>query len=332
MCGRTAREDDEREQQEDECAAEPAQTLGSRLDGGFGVHRVCTTTKGELAKNIDAHRDQKQNGCERVGLSGIRDLLESVEDLYGGHFLIVEHQRCAEFGEGPDEDDRGTGKQTGSDERKNDLSQPLPGCGAEIFRRFVQSRIEIGQCRNRVEIQDGIQVQRFDKDDGPEAAGADEIDTFGDESKINQQGIERARFAQEMLQSDGADKGRQDEWDENECVEKTLAPEFVSNRTDRQWYADQQADDRRADGDAERIQKTTQGDRVTKHVQHVIEREPAVRSFETGCDDQPDRPREEDPEPGEQENHQKPWDKPRSTHGPDCRDWMASTGSAGMIA
>ena len=203
--------------------------------------------------------------------------------MHTRHPRVVEDQRGAEFGEGPDEDDGAAGKQAGLNERQRDLPNPAQTGAAEILRRLFHRRVYIGQSRNGVEIDNRVECQRLDQHNAPELIGGEPVErpTRRPQAQMDDEGVECAVLPKDLLDADGADEGRQDHRDEHERTEDGLARENESVADEREWQGDAECENRRGAGEEEGIPQPGQINRVGQQGADVGEGYLAVRIHET---------------------------------------------------
>ena len=107
---------------------------------------------------------------------------------------------------------------------------------AEILGRFLHRRIEIGQRRGYVQVEDRIQAQRIERDDPPEAAVPQPVDGLlrPEDAELHEQRIECAVLAEDLPNPDRSHKGRQDHRHEQKCGQDALCGKVIAIRQPRQ--------------------------------------------------------------------------------------------------
>ena len=98
---------------------------------------------------------EEQGLNERVGERIALDLIDAIEDLHGGDVGVVEHQRRAELGEAPDEDDGAASEESGPHEREGDAAEDRPSPRAKIGGGLLHRGIDVAERREHV--LDGLQ-------------------------------------------------------------------------------------------------------------------------------------------------------------------------------
>ena len=71
---------------------------------GLRHHGEVLATEQSFAQDVEADRSDQHDTDESVREGIASDVLDPVENLNGSDSRIVEHQRRAQFSEGPDED------------------------------------------------------------------------------------------------------------------------------------------------------------------------------------------------------------------------------------
>lgn len=149
--------------------ARSGRPLDRRVERGFAEREF----PGEVHRAGEEQHDHHERIRNRVAL----ELHDPVEDLDRSHPVVAEHERGAELREAPDQHDAAAGQDAGFHEREGDAPEPLPPRCAEIPRRLVERRVEVAERGDQIQIEDRVQMQRFDEADRPEpAAAAEEID------------------------------------------------------------------------------------------------------------------------------------------------------------
>ncbi len=103
---------------------------------------------------------------------------EVIPDGARDDVAVIEDERRAEFGEGPDEDDGGAGEDAGHGEGERDAQEIAEAAAAEIFRGFEHGGINVRKRRLQVEIRDGIDAEGDEDGERPEAAVAEPVDAL----------------------------------------------------------------------------------------------------------------------------------------------------------
>ena len=240
-------------------------------------------------------RDDEHHGGERVGNRVSIKSLEPVENLHRCDPRVVENQRHAELGEGPDENDRSAREHPGHRERQSDPEEALPRRAAEVFRGLLHRRIEVRQRGGDVHVEDRIEVQRVHHHDPGEAAVRQPVvgQRCVHQAAVDEQGVECAVHPEHLFHSDRADEGRQDHWREDENTEHRLPEKVVSMTDERQRKSDGQGRQGARDSQREGIPKSLAIDRIPENRDDEIQGEKvrAIRPcpFESLLHDHPRR-------------------------------------------
>lgn len=291
---------------------------------GLGVHGVGLPTEDELADDVEQDGGEEHDDGECVGLGGAGDLLDAVEDLDGGDGVEVEHQRGAEFGEGPDEDDGAAGEEAGADEGERDPEESSPGSDAEILGGLFEGGVEVGEGGSRVQIEDGIEVEGFGDDDPPELGFAEDVPVGAEE------GVEGAGSSEDGLEADGADERGEDEGDEDDRVPESFEGVAVLGAEEGERERDEEAEEGGGAGDEEGVEQAAEEERVFEDEGDMVEGEAGAGGDilgEAAADGQPDGINEEDAEEGEEEREDRVLDGDTGPHeGGECSVWRCGLG------
>ena len=246
--------------------------------GGLGHHGVRVAAEETLAERIEHYRAEQHDGDKGVGERIAANVLEAVENLHRRHAGVVEDERHAEVGERPDENDGTAGEEAGLDQRQGDPPEAAQAGATEIFGSLLHGRVDVGQCRDGVEVDDGVEAEGVDERDAEKLVRAEPVErpAMRPQPEVDEQGVERAILPEDLFDADGADEGRQDHRHEDERPEKALEWKQKPVRHKRQRQGDQQGEDRGRGGEPEGISQAAEVDRVGEQRAEVGEGQPAV--------------------------------------------------------
>ena len=129
-----------------------------------------------LPSGVEQHGAREHDDHERVRERIVADVLQAVVNLHRHHPGVVKDQRHAEFGERPDEDDGGAGEQARVDQRQRDAPEAPQARAAEVGGGLLHGRIDVGQRRDGVQIDDRVEAECLDEHDAPELAGGKPVE------------------------------------------------------------------------------------------------------------------------------------------------------------
>ena len=231
---------------------------------GLGHHRVGVAAEKSLAERVEQHRAHEHHGDECIGKRIAANVLQAVINLHRGHARVVEDQRDAEVGEGPDEHDGAAGKEARLDQRQGDLEKPPEARAPEVFGGLLHRRVDVGQGSNRVEIDDGVEAEGVDQRDAEKLVRAEPVEgpPMRPQAEVDDQAVERTVLAEDLLDADGADERRQDHRHEDEGSEKALQRKKEAVRVEGEGQGDQQGERRGGQREQEGIAQAAQINRI----------------------------------------------------------------------
>ena len=233
-----------------------------------GDHFVVAAAEEFLGQVEERQRDQDDEDDQSVS-QGVRvDVGGHVEDLDGHHFAKFEDQRRAQVREGPDEDDDRAGEVSGQHERERDGAEQAETPRAHVAGRLFQAGVHVGQSGGDVEIHDGVEVQRLEDHHAPEPASPEPVDGRVDESRFQQEQVDRSEPGEHLLHPDGAHERRHDHGHQRESAQQALPDEIVPD----QGVGHGQGDDgRQGGGDDAQFEAVQQGALLDRALQHQPE-------------------------------------------------------------
>ena len=273
----------EERHEEEESAGEPAPPRAElprrgaeRPFGGSGGGPPQRQPCAEVEQRGDEEHQQHEGVGQRIGF----EFGESVEDLYRGHPVEAEHQRGAEFGETPHQHQTASRQHPRPDQRQRDRQKASPATRAEVRRRLVEGGVEVAERGDEVEVEDRVEVERFDEADREEASvAAEEID--GGESAAAQQRIDHAVVTEDRLESKRADEGRQDHRQHHRKIAELLAGEFPAVVDHRERERDHEDDRGGAEGDPQAVPESFEVDRIAEDLR---KKAPVAADFDDRAD------------------------------------------------
>ncbi len=190
------------------------------------------TTHG-VEQDSGCQEDDDQRERERVSA----DILDALENLNRGDTGEIKHQRNAEFGERPYENNNPPGEDARHDERQGDSAEFAKSGAAKVDGRFLHSGIDVGQGGDDVEIEDRVEMERVEDYDSPEPSLAQPVDGMVGIHQATRfkKGIEGSLLSEDLLDSDGSHKGRQDHGNEHEPVEEGFCGKQKTVTDPGQW-------------------------------------------------------------------------------------------------
>ena len=191
-----ADESHEGEGQHRQDVAPASQARGFHGATGLAGHRVGVPPEPEFGRQIGESGAEHHHRDQRVGHRVVPHFAQPQIDLHGGHSLVVEHQRRAQFGEGPDEDQRAAREDAGTHQRQRQVTQFLPEARAVHRSCLVEADVNGLQASQDAEGHEG------NRDKDADAAFPDEIDNIArppvdcraDDAGIQQRVVQGAVF------------------------------------------------------------------------------------------------------------------------------------------
>jgi len=90
-----------------------------------------------------------------------------LKNLHRGDAVEIKHQRHAELGEGPYENNRSASKNARHDKGEGDAAEFAKSRATEVDGGFFHGGIDIGQGRDDVQIEDRVKMQGIEQNDAP---------------------------------------------------------------------------------------------------------------------------------------------------------------------
>ena len=131
------------------------------------------------------------------------------------------------------------GRTSGNVTRRKTRHGPAP----RPARRILQRRVDVGEARHQVQVQDREEVQRLKGDDPHQRILDEPVHRVGrvHQAQVRQGGVQRAVGAEDLLQADRPDERRQDHRHQDGRAEQPLAPELRPGLQVRQRQRQQRA-------------------------------------------------------------------------------------------
>jgi len=192
------------------------------------------------AKRVKRGRQNQQDHDQSIGKRVVAEILDRGKNLHRGDTVVIEDQRHAQFGKGPDEGDRGAGEKPGHDQGQGDPPQPPPGRRPQVGGRLFQCGIEIGQRRRDIQVDDGIEVKHVHEHHARHPPFPQPVDGLigGDEAQQNQQAVQGAGLSQDGLDPQRADEGRQDQRRQQQAIAQPPSGKFVTHIAKSQGHGE----------------------------------------------------------------------------------------------
>ena len=262
------------------------------LAGRLGHHRVGGPAERELAGGIEQNRRGKHHHHQREGKRIPADVFNSMKNLDGGHAREIEHQRHAEFGEGPDENNRPAGKNSRHDERERDFAKLPEARASEVFGSLLHRGVHIRQRGEDIQVDDRIEIQRDERHHTPNPPLAQPIDRrLGiQHSQVHQKGIQCALLPEDLLHPDRSHKWRHDHRNQDQSAQNRLAGKNKAVAHPSERHRDQAGKHGAEDPDSERIPQSLEIKWIPENLGDVIEREPPIGSHKGSPHGLRDRP------------------------------------------
>src|SRR5438445_8564615 len=132
---------------------------------------MVVVTEESLANRVEESGAREHNRDEGVRERVAADLFKAVVNLHRGDARIVKNKRHAQLGESPHKHDRASAEKPGFDQWQGDLKKTAEAGAAEILRGFLHRWIDVGECGDRVEVDDRIERKRFNQGNAPKLVG-----------------------------------------------------------------------------------------------------------------------------------------------------------------
>ena len=231
-----------------------------------------------LARGIEQDRGRQHDGHQGIRERARANVLEPVIDLHRGHPQIIEHERCAQLGERPYENNGAAREQAGQNERKGNAPKLVPTGSAQVGGGLLHGRVDVRHGSHGIQVEDRIEMQRLGHGHGPEPAHGQPVHGLGPGHQIHlhQDGVENPVLTQELPQPDRADKRRQDHGRQDQAGHERLAREVIPRRQQHERHGDDYNDGRGRQGHAKAVAQAFDSHRVPEHLGEEPEREMAV--------------------------------------------------------
>jgi hypothetical protein len=285
--------------------------------GRLGHHGVAGAAKNPLSHRINEDRARDHHGDERIRERVAANILQSREDLHAGDLRIVKDERRAELGEHPDENDRRAREQPRLDEGKGDLPEAAQPRAAEVLSRLLHGGVDVGEGRDGVQVNDGVEGERLHDRDAPKPVGGKPVEgpALRPESQVDDERVDGPVLPEDLLDPDRADKGGQDHRNEHGGIEDPLEGIKKPVRNVRQGHGDHQRKRRARAGQEKRVAEPDDVGRIAEQGAEEGKGDPPIGVDESAPDDLQNRPEEEDREKGGRDDEHHPGRGPR--HGAD---------------
>ena len=263
----------EHERHERERGTGPHEASWSARNDGLPRVDQRRTPEHHAAQEIEQQRRHQHHQHERVG-DRVLHLAQQVEDLHRGHVVHLEHQRCAELREAPDQDQRGACEQARTCERQRDFEKGARAARPEIPCGTFERRIDVGERRLQVQEHHRVERKRLDRDHAVDAQRAQPIDAR--RAAFGEQRAERSEAPEHLPEADGTDERRQNQGQEQEARHQRAAGELEAHAEHRERQRDRRGEHGGRHGDDRRLHEAAAEHRIGEHEREVLERQLAA--------------------------------------------------------
>ena len=249
----------------------------------------------ELAGRVEQNGRGEHYHDQREGKRIAADILDAMKNLNRGHAGEIKHQRNAQFGERPDENNRPTREDAGHDERESDFAKLPKARASEVFGSLLHRGIYISERRKDIEIKNRVEIESDQHHHAPNPPLAQPINRRGwvQNPEFRKQGIQRPLLTEDLLHPDCSHKRRHDHWNQHQSAKERLSGKNKPVADPSQRHRNQAGKQGAEDTDPKGIPEPLEVEWIPENLGDVVEREPPVSSHKSSPHRLRDRPQEE---------------------------------------
>ena len=285
-------------QAEDPRAKEPhgqSGLAGTALARCLSHHGMRLAPEEQLAASIEQNCRAEQDNHQREREGICPDVLDAIKNLHRGDAGEVEHERHAQLGKRPDENNRPACEDARHDERKGDAAEFAESGATKILGRLLHRRIHICEGGEDIEIEDRVEVQGIENNDAPYPPLAQPVDRMGrvEQADVLQKGIQRALLAQDLFDANRSNERRHDHWHKHQRAEEGFSgkKETVTHPSERN--RNERGEQCAPDTHLERVPESLDIERIPENLGDVVDRKLSIRSDKSPIERLTDRPEKE---------------------------------------